>query len=109
MANDKHRAEGTIIQAHPNGWFDVQLTFPEKSVTILGYVCGKMRQNFIKPIIGDNVVCELDLSNGIPNRVRISYLLKQKHMDEPKDDLEVEVINVKKPIKDKGKRVGKDY
>ena len=62
--------EGVIIDSLPNGFFKVQL---ENGCTILGYICGKIRKNYIKILLGDRVLVELtpyDLTKG-----RIIYRL----------------------------------
>ncbi|HYN88164.1 MAG TPA: translation initiation factor IF-1 [Ardenticatenaceae bacterium] len=69
MANDdKLYVDGTITEALPNTMFRVEL---ENGQTILGYLSGKMRKNYIRVLLGDKVRVELspyDLDRG-----RITY------------------------------------
>jgi len=56
--------EGTVLESLPNAQFRVKL---ENGHVILGYLSGKMRQNYIRVLPGDKVVCALspyDLSKG---------------------------------------------
>ena len=56
--------DGTILEALPNAMFRVQLTTGNK---ILGYISGRMRQNEIRILLGDEVELELspyDLTKG---------------------------------------------
>ncbi len=60
--------EGVITETLPNTMFKVKL---ENGHTILAYISGKMRMNYIKILPGDRVTVELspyDLSKG-----RITY------------------------------------
>ena len=55
---------GEVIDVMPNATFKVKLT---TGATILGYVSGKMRQNEIRILNGDEVEVEIspyDLSKG---------------------------------------------
>lgn len=63
---DRDRMEivGTIIDSHPGGMFTVRT---QNDVKIIATVCGKIRQNFIKILTGDNVAIEVspyDLTRG---------------------------------------------
>lgn len=56
--------EGEVIDVMPNATFKVKL---ETGTTILSYISGKMRQNEIRILLGDNVEVELspyDLTKG---------------------------------------------
>ena len=56
--------QGTIVECLPNATFKVQL---ETEQVILGHISGKMRQNKIRIILGDDVEIEMsiyDLSRG---------------------------------------------
>lgn len=56
--------EGVVIEALPNTMFRVEL---ENGAIILCVASGKMRKNYIRIIIGDNVRVELspyDLTRG---------------------------------------------
>lgn len=55
---------GEVIDVMPNATFKVKLT---TGATILGYISGKMRQNEIRILNGDEVEVEIspyDLSKG---------------------------------------------
>lgn len=63
--------EGTVIEAFPNAMFDVQL---DNGSIAKCTVCGKIRKNNIRILLGDRVQAGLsiyDLSKG-----RILYRLK---------------------------------
>jgi len=66
--------EGTVEEALPNSTFMVKLSSGQ---TILAYLSGKMRKNFIKVMPGDKVKIELtpyDLTKGrIVSREKITY------------------------------------
>jgi len=58
------RISGSVIDVLPNATFKVKL---ETNATILAYLSGKMRQNEIRILLGDNVDVELsvyDLTKG---------------------------------------------
>ncbi|MFM5952218.1 MAG: translation initiation factor IF-1 [Micrococcales bacterium] len=63
--------EGTIIEALPNAMFRVELTNGHK---VLATISGKMRQHYIRILLGDRVLVEVstyDLSRGrITNRYK---------------------------------------
>jgi translation initiation factor IF-1 len=62
--------EGVIVDVLPNQMFKVQL---ENLHVIMCYTSGKLRQNRIRLVLGDNVTIEMspyDMSKG-----RISYRL----------------------------------
>lgn len=65
------KVDGTIIDALGNGVFRAELS---NGHTITAYLSGKMRKNFIKILVGDDVEIEMspyDLTKG-----RISYRRK---------------------------------
>ena len=65
-------AEGVIIDKQPNAFFKVQLDNTEH--VVLAAVCGKMRKNRIRILVGDRVSVEMspyDLHRG-----RITYRYK---------------------------------
>lgn len=66
--------EGTVEEALPNSTFMVKLSSGQ---TILAYLSGKMRKNFIKVMPGDKVKIELtpyDLTKGrIISREKVTY------------------------------------
>lgn len=65
--------QGIITQCLSNGMFRVKL---ENGFTILAHVSGKIRKNYIRILLGDNVTVELspyDLTRG-----RIVYRLRKK-------------------------------
>jgi translation initiation factor IF-1 len=56
IKNEKEVVKGKVIEALPELTFKVEL---EDGRTVLAYVSGKMRLNFIKVIPGDEVMIEL--------------------------------------------------
>ena len=71
MSKDVIQVTGTIVEPLPNAYFRVEL---ENGHTVLAYISGKIRTNFIKILPGDKVAVELspyDLSKG-----RITYRYK---------------------------------
>ncbi len=63
--------EGTVTEALPNTSFTVELA---NGHSVLAYLSGKIRMNFIRVLPGDRVLVELspyDLSRG-----RITYRFK---------------------------------
>lgn len=65
MASSDHiEADGKVTEVLPNGHFRVRL---ENGHVVLAYTSGKMRKNFIKIVLGDNVRVALspyDLNKG---------------------------------------------
>ena len=61
---------GTVLQCLSNGMFKVKL---ENGFSILAYISGKIRKNYIRILIGDQVAVEL--SPYDLNRGRIIYRL----------------------------------
>jgi len=62
--DDTIKVEGEVVDVLPNAMFRVQLTTGNK---ILGYISGRMRQNEIRILLGDEVELELspyDLTKG---------------------------------------------
>lgn len=60
---DAIKVEGEVIDVLPNATFKIQLDNSQ----ILGHISGKMRQNDIKILLGDEVEVELspyDLTRG---------------------------------------------
>jgi translation initiation factor IF-1 len=56
--------QGVVLEALPNAQFRVKL---DNGLQVLGYLSGKMRQNYIRVLPGDKVVIALspyDLSKG---------------------------------------------
>jgi len=69
---EKIEMEGLIVEALPGTMFRVSLS---SSHTVLAYLSGKMRKNYIRILLGDRVKEELspyDLTRG-----RITYRFKQ--------------------------------
>ena len=61
---DAITVDGRVIDALPNAMFTVEL---ENQHTVLSYLGGKMRKNFIRVLPGDRVTVELspyDLTRG---------------------------------------------
>ena len=58
------KMEGEVMEVLPNAMFRIKL---ETGPTILGYISGRMRQNEIRILLGDEVELEMspyDLSKG---------------------------------------------
>ena len=65
VAADKIELEGTVKEALPNAMFRVNV--PATDSVILCTISGKIRKNFVKILVGDNVKVELspyDLTRG---------------------------------------------
>ena len=63
--------DGLVVDALPNAVFKVRL---ESGHEVLAHIAGKLRQHYIKVLMGDRVTVELspyDLTRG-----RITYRLK---------------------------------
>ena len=61
---DKIEVVGTVTEALPNTVFRVRL---ENGHQVLGHISGKMRQSYIRVLLGDTVLVELtpyDLTRG---------------------------------------------
>ena len=56
VADQKPKAEGTVIEALPDTKFKVKL---DDEREVLSYLSGKMRMHYIKVMIGDRVTVEL--------------------------------------------------
>jgi translation initiation factor IF-1 len=68
--DDTIKVEGEVVDVLPNAMFRVQLSTGNK---ILGYISGRMRQNEIRILLGDEVELELspyDLTKGRITRRR---------------------------------------
>lgn len=66
--------QGIITQCLSNGMFRVKL---ENGFNVLAHVSGKIRKNYIRILLGDNVTVELspyDLTRG-----RIVYRMKKRN------------------------------
>lgn len=71
MKNEALEIEGVVVEALPNAMFRVDLS---NNHIVLAHLCGKMRKNFIKVLMGDRVRVELspyDLMRG-----RITFRFK---------------------------------
>jgi translation initiation factor IF-1 len=65
--------QGVVTQCLSNGMFRVKL---ENGFQVLAHISGKIRKNYIRIVLGDNVLVELspyDLTRG-----RIIYRLKNQ-------------------------------
>ena len=61
---DVIRMDGVVVDVLPNAMFRIKLTTGNK---VMGYISGRMRQNDIKILLGDNVEIEFspyDLTKG---------------------------------------------
>lgn len=71
MAEETVEFVGTVVEALPNTNFRVEL---ENGHTVLAYLSGKMRKNYIRVYLGDKVRVEMspyDLTRG-----RITYRMR---------------------------------
>lgn len=71
MSEETVESLGTVVEALPNTNFRVEL---ENGHTVLAYLSGKMRKNYIRVYLGDKVRVEMspyDLTRG-----RITYRLR---------------------------------
>jgi len=62
--DEKIEVLGTVVEALPNTLFTVEL---ENGHRVLAHISGKMRQRYIRVLLGDNVLVELtpyDLTRG---------------------------------------------
>lgn len=66
--NEKITVPGKVIKAMPNILFQVEL---ENGRVIIAHLAGKLRQNFIKIIEGDDV--EVEISAYDTDKGRITY------------------------------------
>jgi translation initiation factor IF-1 len=69
---EKIEMEGRVIEALPGTQFRVELS---SGHTVLAYLSGKMRKNYIRILLGDRVKVELspyDLSRG-----RVTYRFRR--------------------------------
>jgi translation initiation factor IF-1 len=61
------RVKGKVLETLPGTKFKVLLKFGEKEYSIFAYISGKMRMNYIKLQVGDEVdvdVSPYDLTKG---------------------------------------------
>lgn len=73
MKQDLIEMDGVIIESLPNAMFRVSLS---NGCQVLAYISGKIRQNYIRILVGDKVKVELspyDLTKG-----RITYRFRTK-------------------------------
>jgi translation initiation factor IF-1 len=69
---EKIEVQGTVVEALPGTMFHVSL---QGGHTVLAYLSGKMRKNYIRILLGDRVKVQLspyDLSRG-----RITYRFRK--------------------------------
>ncbi|XP_044477256.1 translation initiation factor IF-1, chloroplastic-like [Mangifera indica] len=72
-SSDKWVHEGFITESLPNGMFRVRL---DNEDLILGYISGKIRQNFIRVLPGDKV--KVEVSRYDSSKGRIIYRLRNR-------------------------------
>jgi translation initiation factor IF-1 len=75
---EKIEVVGTVIEALPNTLFRVEL---ENGHEVLAHISGKMRQSYIRVLLGDTVLVELtpyDLTRG-----RIVYRYRSGQQPRP--------------------------
>jgi translation initiation factor IF-1 len=64
VKEEKIEVEGVVVEAYPNASFKVEI---EGGHHVLAHISGKMRQHYIKILLGDKVKVELspyDLTRG---------------------------------------------
>ena len=64
---DRIKFSGVVVEAFRSARFDVKLNIENSEVIVQCTLCGKMKENYIKVVPGDNVdveVCEYDMSKG---------------------------------------------
>lgn len=66
--SEGYEVEGTVKEILPGGMYRVQL---DGGPVVLAYVCGKMRKNYIRIVMGDRV--RVAFSPYGANRGRIVY------------------------------------
>ncbi|ESQ38390.1 hypothetical protein EUTSA_v10029051mg [Eutrema salsugineum] len=64
--SNKTVIEGLVTESLPNGMFRVDL---ENGDNILGYICGKIRKNFIRILPGDKVKVEMSVYDSTKGRI----------------------------------------
>ena len=71
-ASNRNRVEidGQVTEALPNASFQVQL---DDGRSIVGYLSGKMRMNFVRVTPGNRVKVEMDESDGSRGRIVYRY------------------------------------
>ncbi len=65
--NKKFKVKGKVIEVLPGTKFKVAIDLDGKEHIVLAYISGKMRMNYIKLIVGDEVELEMtpyDLEKG---------------------------------------------
>ena len=70
---DKWVHEGSVTESLPNGMFRVLL---DNEDLILGYISGKIRQNFVRVLPGDRV--RVEVSRYDTSKGRIIYRIRNK-------------------------------
>jgi translation initiation factor IF-1 len=79
---DKILVEGTVVEALPGTQFRVKL---DSGHEVLAYLSGKMRKNYIRILLGDQVRLEMspyDLTRG-----RIVYRYRKQRAEVPESNL----------------------
>lgn len=79
---DKILVEGTVVEALPGTQFRVKL---DSGHEVLAYLSGKMRKNYIRILLGDQVRLEMspyDLTRG-----RIVYRYRKQRAEVPEGNL----------------------
>lgn len=91
MAKDVIKTQGTVISADGNARFTVRL---DNDIEIKCTIAGKIRQQYIKILVGDTVEVEMtpyDLTKG-----RISYRKKSSNAMTPRKSYKNSPYNGKK-------------
>ncbi|BFG29236.1 hypothetical protein CerSpe_155100 [Prunus speciosa] len=73
VEEQKFSQEGLITESLPNGMFRIRL---DNADTIIGYISGKIRKNFVRILPGDRV--KVEVSRYDTTRGRIVYRFKKE-------------------------------
>ena len=68
--SDALELDGVVVDALPNAMFRVDLN---NNHIVLAHLCGKMRKNFIKVLMGDRVRVELSTYDLTRGRITFRY------------------------------------
>jgi translation initiation factor IF-1 len=69
MDDKKYEVDATVLEVLPNSSFKLKIEGTEH--TVIGYISGKMRMNYIKITVGDRV--KVEMTQYDLNRGRITY------------------------------------
>ncbi|HOU76190.1 MAG TPA: translation initiation factor IF-1 [Candidatus Dojkabacteria bacterium] len=72
--NQVFEIDGTVVEAHPEMKFVVELDVCGQKKKILSRLSGKIKMNYIKVVVGDKV--KVEVSSCDPTKGRIIYRYK---------------------------------